>query len=162
LKPKGKDERIFQPDAGGRCYCTELRKASRRVSQLYDAELASNDFKITQRAVLAQIGRSEPTTVGNLAAALVMDSGGLAHTLKPLQRDGFIAISVDGSDRRNRLITLTRRGRAKLTDTQARWEAAQRAFEASMGRARIEALREALKMLASNEFGVAFNTNNAD
>jgi DNA-binding MarR family transcriptional regulator len=159
--PNSKTRRTAEPGAKDPCFCTELRKASRRVSQLYDAELASEDFKITQRAVLAQIGRSEPTTVGNLAAALVMDSGGLAHTLKPLQRDGFVEISVDGSDRRNRLITLTRRGRAKLADTQASWEGAQRAFEASMGRARIEALRDALRTLASDDFAAAFDTNSA-
>ena len=35
-------------------------------------------------AILAEIGRSEPTTAGALADALVMDAGGLAHTLKPL------------------------------------------------------------------------------
>jgi hypothetical protein len=48
-------------------------------------------LKTTQRAILAQIGRSEPTTVGELAEALVMDSG----ALKPLERDGLIAVAVD-------------------------------------------------------------------
>ncbi len=160
LMSKAKRQRPVEGEAGGRCYCTALRKASRRISQLYDAQLASDDLKITQRAILAQIGRSEPTTVGTLAAALVMDSGALAHTLKPLERDGLVTITVDESDRRNRLITLTRRGRAKLADSDARWKSAQQAFEASLGRAKIEALRETLKILASDEFAVAFDANN--
>jgi len=45
------------------------------ISQLYDAVLAPSGRKTTQRAILAQIQRSEPTTVGNLAEALVMDAG---------------------------------------------------------------------------------------
>ena len=76
--------RYARPESEGRCHCTELRKASRRISQLYDTALAPSGLKTTQRAILAEIGRSEPTTVGALADALVMDAGGLAHTLKPL------------------------------------------------------------------------------
>jgi DNA-binding MarR family transcriptional regulator len=85
--------------------CTALRKASRRISQLYDTALAPSGVKTTQRAILAQIGRSEPVTVA-LAEALVMDSGALAHTLKPLERDGLLAVAVDPADRRNRLTSL--------------------------------------------------------
>ena len=43
-----------------RCHCTALRKASRRISQLYDVALAPSGLKTTQRAILAQIGRSQP------------------------------------------------------------------------------------------------------
>src|SRR6202008_3926298 len=100
-----------------RCNCTALRKASRRISQLYDTALAPSGLKVTQRAILTQISRSEPTTVGALAVALVMDSGALAHTLKPLERAGLVAIEIDPDDRRNRRITLTAQGRAKLADT---------------------------------------------
>jgi hypothetical protein len=39
--------------------------------------------------------RTNPATVGALAEALVMDAGGLAHTLEPLVRDGLVAIGVD-------------------------------------------------------------------
>ena len=96
------------PRKGSACNCTALRKASRRISQLYDAALAPSGIKTTQRAILAQVGRSEPATVGELAEALVMDSGALAHTLKPLERDGLVDVAIDPADRRNRLITLTR------------------------------------------------------
>jgi DNA-binding MarR family transcriptional regulator len=141
---------------GGRCNCTALRKASRRISQLYDTALAPSGLKITQRAILAQIGRSEPTTVGKLAEALVMDPGALAHTLKPLERDGLVVVAVDSADRRNRQISLTRRGRAKLAETDALWEKAQRSFEAAFGRAESEPLRQALRFLISDEFVASF------
>ena len=148
--------RHARPENEGRCHCTELRKASRRISQLYDTALAPSDLKTTQRAILAQIGRSEPTTVGELAEALVMDSGALAHTLKPLERDSLVAIAVDPGDRRNRLITLTRRGRAKLAETDVLWAKAQRGFEAALGRAESKALREVLRLLISDDFAAAF------
>ncbi len=140
----------------GRCSCTALRKATRRISQLYDAALAPSGLKITQRAILAQIGRSEPVSVGSLAEALVMDSGALAHTLKPLERDGFVTIAINENDRRNRLIGLTRKGRAKLLETDALWARAQHGFDLAIGQAKSEQLRAAMKFLVSDGFAASF------
>jgi DNA-binding MarR family transcriptional regulator len=145
--------------SGSRCCCTALRKATRRITQLYDTVLAPSGLKITQRAILAQISRSGPATVGTLAEALVMDPGGLAHTLKPLERDGFVAVAVDPNDRRNRLIRLTPGGRAKLAETDALWARAQVGFEAAFGRAQSDALRQAMAVLISDGFSTTFETN---
>jgi DNA-binding MarR family transcriptional regulator len=140
----------------GRCHCTALRKASRRISQLYDAVLAPSGLKTTQRAILAQIQRSEPTTVGNLAEALVMDAGALAHTLKPLERDRLISLEVDPEDRRNRVAKLTPAGHARLAQSDKLWENAQRGFEVGFGRLKSESLREVMQFLVSGEFVSAF------
>jgi DNA-binding MarR family transcriptional regulator len=141
---------------GSRCNCTALRKATRRISQLYDTALAPSGLKTTQRAILAQLGRSEPVTVGQLAEALVMDAGALAHTLKPLERERLVAVTVDPNDRRNRLIKLTRQGRARLAESDALWAKAQTGFEAAFGRAESEALRQALQLLVSERFNSIF------
>jgi DNA-binding MarR family transcriptional regulator len=122
-----------------RCSCTALRKASRRISQLYDAALAPSGLKTTQRAILAQVRRSGPTTVGHLAEALIMDAGALAHTLKPLERDRLVSIDVDLEDRRNRVVELTRTGQARLAESDKLWEKAQRGFETAFGQAKSEA-----------------------
>jgi DNA-binding MarR family transcriptional regulator len=138
------------------CNCTALRKASRRISQLYDSALSPSGLKTTQRSILTQIRRSQPITVGNLAEALVMDSGALAHTLKPLERDRLVAIDIDPDDRRNRLITLTKLGYTRLAASDALWENAQRAFEKGFGRAKSDALRDAMRFLVSDHFAVTF------
>jgi DNA-binding MarR family transcriptional regulator len=87
-----------------------------------------------------------------------MDAGGLAHTLKPLARDGLIVIDVDPQDRRNRLIRLTRSGEAKLKESDALWEAAQRSFEAGFGGAESDTLREVMRRLVSDDFTQAFES----
>jgi DNA-binding MarR family transcriptional regulator len=127
-----------------------------RAEEGYDTALAPSGLKTTQRAILAQIGRSEPTTVGQLAEALVMDAGALAHTLKPLERDRLVAVTIDPDDRRNRLITLTRQGRAKLAESDALWAKAQAGFESAFGRAESETLRQALQLLVSEGFSSTF------
>src|ERR1700728_3348084 len=139
-----------------RCNCTALRKATRRISQLYDTALAPSGLKTTQRAILAQLGRSKPVSVGQLAEVLVMDAGALAHTLKPLERDGLVSVTVDPHDRRSRLIDLTRRGRAKLAESDVLWAKAQTGFEAAFGRGASDALRQALQLLVSDRFSSVF------
>jgi DNA-binding MarR family transcriptional regulator len=154
----GRKDQVASPGGGSQCDCTALRKASRRISQLYDTALAPSGVKTTQRAILAQIGRSEPVKVGALAEELVMDSGALAHTLKPLERDGLLAVAVDPADRRNRLITLTPKGRAKLAESDALWADAQRSFETAFGHAESGKLRDAVRFLVSDSFAAKFES----
>jgi DNA-binding MarR family transcriptional regulator len=142
----------------GRCSCTALRKASRRISQLYDTALARSGLSINQRGILAQIGRSAPLTVGKLADALVMDPGALAHNLKPLERDGLTSANVDPKDRRQRLITLTPAGRAKLAETDVLWAEAQRSFDAAFSQLASQTLRAALQTLVSEDFMETFQS----
>ena len=119
------------------CNCTALRKATRRVSQLYDSALEPCGLRTTQRAILNHIARAGTPALGELAEALVMDRGALTHNLKPLERDGLVKISVDPQDRRNRLIALTARGRAKLAESDALWARAQRAIRIVVWRGQV-------------------------
>jgi DNA-binding MarR family transcriptional regulator len=140
------------------CNCTALRKATRRVSQLYDSALEPCGLRTTQRSILMQIARSgSPPPLGELAEALVMDRGALTHTLKPLERDRLVEIRVDPADRRNRLVALTAAGRKKLEESQALWKRAQQGFETAFGVAKSAALREALEFVVSGDFVAAFN-----
>jgi DNA-binding MarR family transcriptional regulator len=139
------------------CNCTALRKATRRVSQLYDSALEPCGLRTTQRAILNHIARAGTPAMGDLAEALVMDRGALTHNLKPLERDGLVKISVDPQDRRNRLIALTAQGRARLAESEVLWARAQRGFEASFGAAKSASLRKALEYLVSDNFVNAFN-----
>jgi DNA-binding MarR family transcriptional regulator len=139
------------------CNCTALRKATRRVSQLYDVALEPSGLKTTQRAILSHIFRSGTPVIGELAEALVMDRGALTHNLKPLERDGLVKITTDPNDRRNRIIALTAAGRAKLAQSDALFARAQRGFEAAFGAAKSAALRKALEYVVSDTFVAAFN-----
>jgi len=138
------------------CNCTTLRKATRRISLLYDVALAPCGLKTTQRAILAEIGRSEPVGVGALAEALVMDSGALAHTLRPLERDGLVVVEVNPDDRRNRLISLTSGGHAKLLESNTLWRKAQSGFDAAFGSVESKILRDMLQTLLADDFTVSF------
>jgi DNA-binding MarR family transcriptional regulator len=141
----------------GLCNGTALRKATRRVSQLYDEILAPCGLRATQRSILVHIARSGGApAMGELAAALVLDRSALAHNLKPLERDGLVVVAVDPGDKRSRLIRLTREGEAKLVESTALWAQAQHRFESAFGAEAARALRGSLALIASAEFGQAF------
>ena len=90
--------------------------------------------------------------MGELADALVLDRTALNHNLKPLQRDGLVTIEPDRNDRRSKLVQLTKRGEAKLAESQLAWKQAQERFEAAFGAKQAADLRRTLDLIASLEF----------
>jgi DNA-binding MarR family transcriptional regulator len=138
------------------CNASALRKASRRVTQLYDAALEPCGLTITQRSMLVHIERAGSPTITQLARDLVMDRSALAHSLKPLERDAYVVQLPDATDRRSRRIELTARGRDKLAESNKLWRGTQTRFEAVYGAKRAAALRVALAEIFSDEFGEAF------
>jgi DNA-binding MarR family transcriptional regulator len=141
----------------GMCNSTALRKATRRLSQLYDDVLAPAGLRSTQHSLMSQIERTGDLTVSELAEALVMDCSALTHTLKLMERDGLVARARNPHDGRSRLVTLTKAGRAKLASSKRLWSQAQRRFEAADGPEHARALRHALASIASERFVDAFS-----
>jgi DNA-binding MarR family transcriptional regulator len=143
------------PEAN-RCNGTALRKATRRVSQLYDTVLAPCGLRSTQHSILINIARAGTPTMGDLATALVLDRSALAHNLKPLERDGLVKVIVDRNDKRSRLVKLTARGEEKLHESMHLWKKAQHCFETAFGSEQARALRTSLALISSAEFPPAF------
>lgn len=94
--------------------------------------------------------------MGDLATSLVMDRSALAHTLKPLERDGLIKIAVDPRDKRSRVVMLTNAGKNRLKEATTMWQEAQRRFEVVFGVRNAQALRRTLDIVASERFAAAF------
>lgn len=156
--PIGVDDIVALPQPN-LCNGTALRKATRRVSQLYDAVLAPCGLRSTQRSILIHIARAGTPTMGDLAASLVLDRSALAHNLKPLERDGLVAVVPDPKDRRSRLVALTTRGNAKLRESMELWKQAQDRFETAFGSEQARAMRESLALITAPEFAAAFQTD---
>ncbi len=115
------------------CTCLRLRKAARRVTQLYDQALAPADLTITQFSLMAHLLPGQGLTMGALAEALVMDPTTLTRNLRPLQARGLVAVAPGTEDRRQRLIRLTDAGRALLADAYPLWRAAQAGLAERLG-----------------------------
>src|ERR1700686_1481649 len=134
------------------CNFTALRKASRRVSQMYDAALAPAGLKATQFAILSEIERraDDPPAMRELADAMVMDRSTLGQNLRPLERDRLGGWGPSDPDRRRKLVVLTEKGRAKQMRAISLWRAAQERFERRVGAAEAARLRDILLGIAAN------------
>ncbi|GFM51136.1 MarR family transcriptional regulator [Pseudomonas cichorii] len=136
-----------------RCYATAMRKASRRLTQLYDDALAPSGLRSTQFAILAELvpRTDSPPTLQELADALVLDRSSLGHNLKPLERDGLVAQQVSLEDRRRRLIVATAQGLAAFNSARILWRQAQERFLKTFGEEAAAELCKALLDIAYDE-----------
>ncbi|WP_067669767.1 MarR family winged helix-turn-helix transcriptional regulator [Nocardia miyunensis] len=133
------------------CYATALRKASRRLTALYDDVLAPAGLRSTQYAILGELVDGEPITINELARTLVLDRSGLGHSLRPLQRDGLIRLDKDATDRRSVNVTLTEEGQRRFEQARALWRSAQDRVATALGTPVAEQLRDQLNEIAEDD-----------
>src|SRR5262245_11475927 len=126
------------------CTCLRLRKASRRVSQIYDQHLEPFGLTVTQYSLLGYLAAFEGFSIGELAEKLVMDPTTLTRNLRPLQRQGLVAVKPDRRDRRARSLQLTANGRKVFEKAKPGWLRAQRHLEELFGKFETPALNAAL------------------
>jgi DNA-binding MarR family transcriptional regulator len=138
------------------CNGAALRKATRRLSQLYDSVLAPCGLKLSQHSTLAHIDRAGAPNMSDLAKDMVLDRSALSHNLKPLERDGFIESLPDETDKRGRRVALTPAGKQKLAESKALWNEAQLRFENAYGAAKASKLRALLAEVYSDELELSF------
>jgi DNA-binding MarR family transcriptional regulator len=135
------------------CFATAMRKASRRLTQLYDEALAPSGLRSTQYAILGELERrsKEAPTVQELASALVIDRSALGHNLRPLERDGLLALHEGTEDRRRRHVVISPEGRQRLRDAKLLWQMAQDRFHEVFGELDAARLRTTLLGIAHDE-----------
>lgn len=135
------------------CTCFAVRRAARHVSQIYDGHLASTGLRTTQYSLLNTLAGDGPRSLIGIAKRMGMDRTTLGRNLRPLEREGLVAIEVDPQDRRGRTLTITELGRGKLEEARTCWQAAQAAFEARYGAAETDHLHATLDAVARLDFG---------
>jgi DNA-binding MarR family transcriptional regulator len=130
------------------CACGKLRKASRAVTQYYEAALQPSNLTITQFGLLVALNLAEPVPIGVLADELVMDRTTLKRNIELLVRDGMVEI-VQGNDRRAKLLKSTGKGRTSFERAIPLWDKAQNSLVARFGKQNLKELGNSLAALTS-------------
>ena len=138
------------------CSNAALRRATRRLGQLYDDVLKPSGLKATQFTLLSRLIRYGSPTMGILAAELVMDRSALSHTLAPLIARGLVRHAADPADRRSRRVSLTDKGRRTLDKAEGLWQQAEGKFESAFGAHAAIELRRLLDQIATPDFAAEF------
>ncbi len=124
---------------GQLCACSNLRKAVRAVSQLYDDAFRPIGLRATQFGLLGATGMLGPLTINRLAEAIVMDRTTLTRNLRPLEKQGLLRIR-HGKDRREREVSITKRGEIILAKGYPHWKKAQGKVVKGLGQERVNRL----------------------
>jgi len=124
-----------------------LRRAARRISEMYDEALSATGLRATQFAILATLSAGDGMSINELADQLELDRTTTGKNLRPLERDGLVAVAVSPTDRRSRVIALTPAGRKRVGEAFPLWTQAQQGFEAANGRRKSRDLRAELGKL---------------
>jgi DNA-binding MarR family transcriptional regulator len=107
------------------CTCFNTRKIARVITQVFDEAFKKIGFRSTQFNPLVMIFARGPVTVNKLSVYLVMDRTTLGRNLKPLEREGLIEIT-SGEDRRQKLISITDKGKELLIRAFPVWQETQK------------------------------------
>jgi DNA-binding MarR family transcriptional regulator len=145
---------IYPSKGESACNSTSIQQAARHITRFYNECLAEVGLRGTQYTVLLFISRQGSIGVNALAQALVMDRTTVAHNLKPLERDGLVSVAVDTTDRRARVISLTKLGKKQVQEGQAAWVKAQRLFEAKFGEKNARQLRKTMASIVDLELAL--------
>lgn len=116
---------------------------SRAVCSAYDAALLPSNLSSHQFGLLSALSQRGPQAVRELAHVLGMEASGIPRAVKPLADRGLVAVSV-GTDRRQRIISITPAGLKAFRAAMPAWKRIQtqivREFGADRWRDTIEVL----------------------
>src|SRR5881296_100037 len=130
------------------CACASLRRASRAVTQAYEAALKHTGLRVTQFTLLQALERMGTSPQSALGELLALDSTTLSRTLRPLERAGWIRAGA-GKDRREVRWSLTPAGRRRFAGAQPAWERAQARLRAEVPAKHWRMLSEDLAAVAA-------------
>ena len=122
-----------------RCPCTEVRRASRAITQLHDLVLSPTGLRATQFIVLFAIAQENEIAQCRLAENYAISIEALSRRLGSLRRKGLIQVR-DGFPHHQRLYSLTEKGKKVVDDAMPHWNRAQARLRATVGEAELELL----------------------
>lgn len=132
--------------ASSPCYCLNLRRASRAVSQIYDEALKPSGLTIAQFSLLSHLATIELVTISELSKLMRVDRTTLNRNMKPLLAAGLIAVKR-GTDSRTRQIRVTESGQAAYDHGWQLWLQAQTALKDYIGPDDLTKLKQLLAKL---------------
>ncbi|MFZ0392464.1 MAG: MarR family transcriptional regulator [Terracidiphilus sp.] len=130
------------------CLCLHVQRTARALARRFDEALRPFALTNGQFSLLMSLNRPQPPPMGPVANLLAMDRTTLTAALKPLERRGLVQISPDPSDRRSRILKLTREGRKLLARAAPVWQKTHGEVERQLPAGAPDELRRNLRAMS--------------
>ena len=127
-----KEPDILEDYAVESCGCHKVRMAARAVTRAYDYDLRPANLRATQLAMLVALGNDGAMSITALAKTMGMDRSTLTRNLHPLEKEGLVAVGLEGWHR-SRTLEITKKGRSRLRQAFPYWRQAQDALRHKLG-----------------------------
>ena len=115
------------------CACHKVRMAARAVTRAYDDALRPTGLRASQLALLVAIDNNDGTiSITAVAKVMGMDRSTLTRNLRPLEKEGLVAIGLEGW-RRSRSLQITKKGQSRLREALPLWQRAQDSLRRNLG-----------------------------
>lgn len=135
-------------DVRDHCLCLAAQRAARTLARRFDEALRPAGLTSGQFSLLMSLNQPRAPSISAIADLLAMDRTTLTANLKPLERRGLVETTVDPDDRRARLISLTKSGRALLQSALPIWRRTHKDVNRLLSPAAVGALRGGLAALS--------------
>jgi DNA-binding MarR family transcriptional regulator len=136
------------------CMCATLRRTTRIVTQLYEAEMRTTGLSSSQFTILQVLSLAAGITQKRLGEVLAMDSTSLTRTLAIMSRHGWID-KRRGQDRREWRFRLSRAGEKQLNTALPHWDRAQMRLRQLLRRSQASELMQLTDRVAMAIEGLA-------
>lgn len=130
------------------CSCTNIRRASRALTLLYDKLLAPSGLKVTQYSLLRHLQHLGTVTMNEFSRATRLDRTTLVRNLKPLEQARLIRITPSCASQANQL-SITDAGIQALDVALPYWQEAQRSTKELFTEEEFHVFRGALQKIES-------------
>jgi len=130
------------------CACASARHVARTLTQLYDRALKDTGLEAPQFALLMTIDRVGPCNQSALVERHALDKTTVSRNLKWLERQGWVRSSV-GTNRRERELALTAKGRKRLAAARPKWRKVQESLQSEMSEAEWNAMFRAFRSVTT-------------
>lgn len=115
------------------CFQLAIRKSSRLITQFYQERLSRVGLKVGQFSILRAVNFRKQTSNKELQTILELDQTTLTRNLKPLIRDGYLTLSTNFEDGRQKIISLSPDGLTLYEEAIPIWKAAQDELQQKIG-----------------------------
>ena len=135
-----------QRDTSGTHVWLVLMKAYRSLAQHAEQSLRGAELAFSEFTILEALLHKGPLQVNDIGRRVNLTSGSITSAIDRLEERGLVRRAVDSADKRARVVSLTRAGRALIATTfdahRARMDAASDTLTAKERKAIIDLLKK--------------------
>ena len=111
------------------CLCMRAQKAARALARKFDHAFSHLGLTHGQFSVMMTLNQPTPPNLNRIASFLGMDRTSLTAKLKALVRNGWVEVTPDPDDKRNRRLSLNDAGRDILKQAFPIWRETHRQID---------------------------------